>query len=87
MTKVYNVWAKKSTEELCLIALKIDAKFEGKLQKLKNRDFILECKMAELNKNKNSKQPVQPNAVWRLRNKWIAQLTKLFAHVLRNHCS
>ena len=31
LTKVYNVWAKKSTEELCLMALKIDAKFEGKL--------------------------------------------------------
>ena len=31
LTKVYNVWAKKSTEELCLIALKIDAKFKGKL--------------------------------------------------------
>ena len=32
MTKVYNVWGKRNTEEeLCLIALKIDAKFEGKL--------------------------------------------------------
>ena len=31
MTKVYNVWAIKSTEELCLMALKIDTKFEGKL--------------------------------------------------------
>ena len=30
-TKVYNFWAKKSTEVLCLIALKIDAKIEGKL--------------------------------------------------------
>ena len=29
-TKVYNVGAKKSTQELCLIALKIDAKLEGK---------------------------------------------------------
>ena len=29
-------------------------------------DFILESKMAELNKNKNSKQPDQPNAVWKL---------------------
>ena len=26
LTKVYNVSAKKSTEELCLMALKIDAK-------------------------------------------------------------
>ena len=31
LTKVYNVWAKKGTEELCFMALKIDAKFEGKL--------------------------------------------------------
>ena len=30
-TKVYNVWAKKSVEELSLIALKIDLKSEGKL--------------------------------------------------------
>ena len=80
MTKVYNVWAKKSTEELCLMALKIDAKFEGKLtwafkndmrnlenfHMLKNSDFILESKMVELNQNKNSKQPDQPDAVWKL---------------------
>ena len=31
LLKVYSVWAKKSTEELCLMALNIDAKFEGKL--------------------------------------------------------
>ena len=31
LTKVYNVWAKESTEELCLMALNIDEKFEGKL--------------------------------------------------------
>ena len=31
LTKAYNVWAKKSTEELFLIALEIDDKFEGKL--------------------------------------------------------
>ena len=30
-------------------------------------DFILESKMAELNKiSKNSKQPDRPNAVWKL---------------------
>ena len=29
-------------------------------------DFILESKMAELNKNKNSKQPDRPDAVWKL---------------------
>ena len=31
LTTGYNVWAKKSTEELYLMAVKIDAKFEGKL--------------------------------------------------------
>ena len=31
LTKVHNVWTKNSMEELCLIAQKIDAKFEGKL--------------------------------------------------------
>ena len=30
-TKLYHAWAQKSAEELCLMALKIDAKFEGKL--------------------------------------------------------
>ena len=58
-------------DELRLIALKFDAKFDGKLtcafknnmrtlanfHRLKNNDFILESKMAELNQNKNSKQP------------------------------
>ena len=52
------------------MVLKVDAKFEGKLNcdfkndmrnlanfhMLKNSDFILESKMAELNKNENSKQ-------------------------------
>ena len=59
------------------MALNIDAKFEGKLtcafkndmknlanfHILKNSDFILESKMTELNKNKNSKQPDRLNAV------------------------
>ena len=59
------------------MALKIDAKFEGKLtcafkndmrilanfHRLKNSDFILESKMAELNQNKNSEQPNRPDAV------------------------
>ena len=53
------------------MTLKIDAEFEGRLicafkndmrnlanfHRLKNSDFILESKMVELNKNKNSKQP------------------------------
>ena len=61
-------------EELCFMALEIDAKFEGNLARglkndmrnlvsfyrLKNSDFNLESKIAELNQNKNSKQLDQP---------------------------
>ena len=53
------------------MALKIDTKFEGKLtcafkngirnlanfRRLKYSNFIAESKMAELNQNRNSKQP------------------------------
>ena len=62
------------------MALKIDAAFEGKLTcafknemrnlanfyRLKNSDFILESKMAELNQNKNFKHPDRPDAVRKL---------------------
>ena len=67
----------KNTEELYLMTLKIDDKFEGKVTcafksdtknlanfyRMKNRNFILESKMTELNQSKNSKQPDQPNRV------------------------
>ena len=60
----------KITEELCLIALTIDAKFEGKLtcafkiaminltnfHRLKNSDLILESELTELNQNRNRKK-------------------------------
>ena len=59
------------------MALNIDENVEGKLtyvfnndiknlanfHNLKNSDFILESKMAELNPNKNSKQRDQRNAM------------------------
>ena len=62
------------------MALKIDAKFEGKLTcafknditnwdnfyRPKNSDFILEINMAELNQNKKSKQPDQSDTIWKL---------------------
>ena len=62
------------------MALKIDAKFEGKLtcafknemrnlansHRLKNSDIILESKMVELNQNKNLKQLDRPDAVRKL---------------------
>ena len=37
-----------------------------KLGRLQNSDFILESKIAELNQNKNSKQPDRPGDVWEL---------------------
>ena len=66
------------------MALKIDAKLERKLictfqndmrslanfHRLKNSDFILEIKMAELNENKNSEQRDQPDAVKKLYFTW-----------------
>ena len=36
------------------------------VHRLKNSDYILESKMAELNQNKNSKQPDRPDAMWKL---------------------
>ena len=38
----------------------------GLVERLKNSDFILDSKMAELNQNKNSKQPGRPDAVGKL---------------------
>ena len=66
------------------MALKIDVKFEGKLtcafknemrnlanfHRLKNSDFMLESIMAELNQNKNLKQPDRPDAVRKLILPW-----------------
>ena len=62
-----------------MIALKIDAKVEGKLtdffksdmknvanfHRLKNSDFILESEMVEIGQSKNLKQPDRPDAVWK----------------------
>ena len=75
LTKAYHVWAKKyrgvmfdGTEYWCkiwrktyLCCLKWHEEFW-----LKNSDFILESKIAELNQNKNWKEPDRPDAVWKL---------------------
>ena len=55
----------------------------GLVERLKNSDFILETKMTELNQNKNSKQPHQLDAVWKiyLVNKWRTHLTQRFTTV------
>ena len=63
----------------------------GLVEKLKNSDFILESKMAELNQKKYSKQPDWPDAARKLffylGNKWIAYLTQLFIRVQQNRFS
>ena len=78
-TLMHSFWA-KYIEGLCLIALKINARCEGKLSctfnndmrtlanfcKLKNSSFILKSKVVELNQNQNSKQADRPHAVWKL---------------------
>ena len=89
-----------STEDWCKIWRKPDLCFQkwqedvrdlANFYRLKNSDFILESKMAELNQNETSKQLDWPDAVWKtlfyLGIKSIAQLTKIFTHVLQNHCS
>ena len=50
-------------EEKLTCGLENDMKNFANFYKLKSSDFILESKMAELNQNKNSKQPDQPDAV------------------------
>ena len=82
------------------MALKSDAKIEGKLtcafqndirnlsnfHRLKNSDFVLENIPSQ---NKNLKHLDRPDAMRKLYFIWerIAQLTKLFTHVLQNRCS
>ena len=62
LTKAYNVWAKKKyrevmfddTEDWCQIWRKTDLYFlQIFIYRLKNTDFILESKMAELNWKQN----------------------------------
>ena len=58
--------------------------------RLNNSDFILESKMAELKKIKiqtTRSTRCSVKTLFYIGNKLIAQLTKLFTHVLQNHCS
>ena len=50
-------------EEKLTSAFKNDMKYLANFHRLKNSDFILEGKMAELNKNKNSKELDQLDAI------------------------
>ena len=54
------------------------------IHRLKNSYFILESKMRELNQNKNSKQPDQPDSVKTLiylENTWIACIYQNCLHM------
>ena len=59
-------------EEWCKIWSKLACAFKNDMRnlanthRLKNSDFILESKMAELNQNQNLKQADRPDAVWKL---------------------
>ena len=78
--KKHKMFDLKSTRTLCFRALKIDAKFERKLtcafkndikifvnfHRLRNSDFNLESKTADLNQNKNSTQLNGLDATWKL---------------------
>ena len=90
----------KITKELCLEPLTIDAKFEGKLtcafkneirnlsnfQRLKNSDFILERKMAELNENKNLKQLDRPDVARKLILPWKKMNSTINKNFYQNRC-
>ena len=56
---------------------------------LKNCNFILESKMAELNQKFKTTRSTRCSVktLFYLGNEWIAQLTKLFTDVLQNRCS
>ena len=60
------------TEDWSKIWKKTDLCFQNDIRKLtnfhrlKNSDFILESKTAELNQNQNSKQADWPDAVWKI---------------------
>ena len=56
-------WSKENWLVLSKMTWRIWQMF---IYKLKNSDFILESKMAELNQNKNSKQPDWPLEDWKV---------------------
>ena len=84
------------------MAVNIDAKFGGKLfcafkndmgnlakiQRLKSSDSILENKTKSKSKFKTTRSTrCSMKTFFYLGNKWIAQWTKRFTHVLQNGCS
>ena len=81
LIKVYNFWAKKVQKSyiwyywILMQNLKENWLMPSQttwrilqifVYTLKNSNFTLESKMAELNQNKNSKPPDRPETVWKL---------------------
>ena len=81
LTQVYDVWAKKvqpsyvwwqwrlmqNLKENWLLLSEMKWRmWQIFVHRLKNSVFSLESKMAELNQNKNSKQPDRPDPAWKL---------------------
>ena len=63
---IYVIFELKSKEVLCLMTKMMLSKMTrnfANCHMLNNSDFLLESKMGELNKNKNSKQPDPLDAV------------------------
>ena len=79
--KVYNVWAKNVQRSYVWWHLRLIQNLKENwlghskmtwiiwqifVHRLKKSDFILTSKMAELNQNRNSKQPDWPDTEWKL---------------------
>ena len=80
LMKIYNVWAEKFQRSYVRWPWRLMQNFKENwlvlskmtwriwkifVHSLRNSNFILESKIVELNKNKNSKQPDWPDAVWK----------------------
>ena len=100
LTKIYNAWAQNKYrgvmfdvfEDSCEIQGKPTCAFKNDMRNLENfhslkdSNFILERKMAELNKNKKLETTrttrCSIKTLFYLGNKWITQLTKILTNVL-----
>ena len=104
LIKVYNVWTKEvqrryiwwhwrlmqNLKENWFVLSKMTWRIcQIFVHRLKNSNFILESKMAELNQKFKTTRSTRYSVktLFYLGNKWIAHLTKLFTHVLQNRCS
>ena len=104
LIKVYNIWAKEvqrsyiwwhwrliqNLKENWFVLSKMTWRiWQVFVHMLKNCNFILESKMAELNQKFKTTRSTRCSVktLFYLGNECIAQLTKHFTHVLQNRCS